>query len=67
MEQIQTVLDSGALPSLVELASSQPADPAGTLKRRGRTYEEVPCVFADSGNNAQACLKGSSEIFYSFC
>ncbi|CAN0508270.1 unnamed protein product, partial [Laminaria digitata] len=28
VEQIQTVLDSGALPSLVELASSQPGDPA---------------------------------------
>ena len=29
VEQIQTVLDSGALPSLVELASSQCLDPAG--------------------------------------
>lgn len=29
VEQIQTVLDSGALPSLVQLASSQPADPSG--------------------------------------
>ncbi len=29
VEQIQTVLDSGALPSLVELASSQCLDPSG--------------------------------------
>lgn len=31
VEQIQTVLDSGALPSLVQLASSQPADPSGSM------------------------------------
>lgn len=40
MEQIQTVLDSGALPSLVELASSQCVDPAGKSAPSGGPYAD---------------------------